>query len=101
MIRHILLFTFREGASSDDIQTMLAEFSRFPERFPQMRDWQFGRNSSRRDQHYEYAMTVHFQDRPALDAYLESIVHETFVAERFQPLVARRAIATFEVPTIT
>ena len=101
MIRHILLFSFREGVASGDIQTMLAEFSRFPERFPQMRDWQFGRNSSRRDQHYEYAMTVHFQDWAALDAYLDSASHETFVAERFRPLIARRAIATFEVPAAT
>jgi hypothetical protein len=101
MIRHILLFTFREDVAPADSQAMLAEFGRFPERFPQMRDWQLGRNASHRDRHYEYAMTVHFQDWPALDAYLDSAPHETFVAERFRPLIARRAIASFEVPATT
>lgn len=99
MIRHILLFSFRAEAPEEVVQKMLVDFSRFPQRFPQMNGWQMGRNESRRDRSFDYAVTVQFADWAALNAYLDSPEHEKFVAERFLPLISRRAIATFE-PTV-
>ena len=101
MIRHILLFSFRAEAVEEAVQAMLVEFSQFPRRFPQMNGWQMGRNKSRRDRSFDYAMTVHFADWSALNAYLDSPEHERFVIERFLPLISRRAIATFELTVAT
>jgi 2,3-dihydroxy-p-cumate/2,3-dihydroxybenzoate 3,4-dioxygenase len=97
MIRHILLFSFRDDVDVVLAQRMLDDFSRFPECYPQMQNWQLGKNASRRDQSFDYAMTVVFSDWNAANTYLESEDHERFVIERFRPLIARRAIATFDV----
>jgi 2,3-dihydroxy-p-cumate/2,3-dihydroxybenzoate 3,4-dioxygenase len=97
MIRHILLFSFHADTSAEAARSMLEEFARFPMRFSQMRDWELGRNDSSRDDTFDYAMTVKFEDRAALHAYLDSAEHERFVTERFRPLIKQRAIATFEV----
>lgn len=95
MIRHILLFSFRDDAVPDARQAMLDEFAAFPAHFPQMRDWQMGANASERDQTFSHAMTVRFDSAAELDRYLHSEKHELFVERRFKPLIARRAIATF------
>lgn len=97
MIRHILLFSFRAGTSPEAAQSMLDEFVLFPRRFPRMRDWEMGRNESTRDETFDYAMTVTFENEADLRTYLDSVEHEQFVTERFRPLISRRAIASFEV----
>ena len=95
MIRHILLFSFRAETSPEAAAAMLHEFALFPRRFTQMRNWELGLNESVRDDSFEYAMTVTFENEAGLRDYLDSDEHEQFVAERFRPLIKRRAIATF------
>lgn len=97
VIRHVLLFSFRPDAEEAERRSMLQEFEEFPNQFPQMMRWQSGLNQSKRDQTYSHAMTVEFGSFAELNEYLDSERHERFVTERFRPLVAQRAIVTFEV----
>ncbi|MDX3899329.1 MAG: Dabb family protein [Sphingobium sp.] len=97
MIRHILLFSLKEGATSEDRQAMLDELSGFPRLFPQIQNWQMGENSSSRDDMYEYGVTMEFSEREYLNRYLTSDEHERFVREKFRPLISSRAIVSFDV----
>lgn len=98
MIRHIVTFTFSPDAPEADCAAVRDELETFPDRFPAMRGWSLGRNISGRDDTFEWAFVVDFADEDALLAYLGSEAHETFVAERWKPVVARRAITTYVVP---
>lgn len=98
MIRHILLFTVRNDVPADAAALMVRELGEFPGRFPQIAGFEIGSNVSNRDDAFEYGVTMTFPSPSDLAAYLESEEHETFVRERFRPLVARRAIVSFEVP---
>ena len=61
-----------------------------------MKNWQDGRNISKRDQTFEYAFVVEFESESELLAYLNSQEHERFVRERFRPHIEARAIVRFE-----
>lgn len=98
MIRHIVTFTFAPDVPEAGRRSLLDELETFPDRFPAMRGWSLGRNVSQRDDTYEWAFVVDFADEASLLAYLNSEPHETFVAERWRPVVARRAITTYAVP---
>lgn len=98
MIRHVLTFSFRADADPATCDAVLAELETFPDRFPAMRGWALGPNISRRDDTFAYAFVVDFADEDALAAYLSSEEHETFVTERWKPVVDHRAITTFAVP---
>jgi hypothetical protein len=98
VIRHVLLFRFRDEVAESDRQAMLEELGRFPERYPAMQRFALGLNRSRRDDRFTHAMHIEFDRWDQLDAYLGSDAHEAFVASRFRPLVAERAIASIEVP---
>ena len=96
MIRHIVVFRFRDGVADTDQDHLLAALRGLPVRFPAMREFTMGLNASRRDRRFTHGFTAEFDDFDALNAYLESVEHERFVIEEFKPLIAERAIVSFE-----
>lgn len=96
MIRHMLLFSFGREVRDAARTVLLEQLRGLPDLFPVIRGFELGPNLSSRDDTYEYGMTMTFDDVAAMEGYLTSEVHETFVATRFRPLVARRAIVSFE-----
>ena len=93
----MVLFSFKPGADPARRDALLREYATFPALHPAMRHFTLGRNISERDQAFEYAFTVEFASEADLKAYLNSPEHEAHVAERFRPLVASRAIVSYEV----
>lgn len=96
MIKHIVAFRFRDDVSSQVIASTLAELEAFPQRYPQMRRWLLGPNTSTRDQSMSHAFTVEFETEEQLLAYLGSDRHGAFVRERWRPIVERQVIVTLE-----
>lgn len=96
MIRHLLMFRFKTEIDPEQRERMLSELAQFPQRFTSMRNFALGRNASTRDGSFTHAMTVEFESWSDLESYLSSAEHESFVAERFRPLIAQRAIASFD-----
>lgn len=96
MIRHMLMFRMRPDADPVSCGAMLSELATFPSRFPAMRNFALGRNASRRDDRFTYAMTIEFDSWGDLDSYLSSAEHERFVTEKFRPLIDERAIASID-----
>lgn len=90
------MFRFRPDADPEECAQMLAELGRFPGRFASMRNFALGTNASTRDDRFTHAMTIEFATWSDLDSYLSSAEHEDFVAHRFRPLIAERAIASFD-----
>ena len=96
MIKHTVMFRFKDDAPEDKKKILLDEYMTFPKKFPTMRNFSFGRNVSERDQTYEYAFCVEFETMQDLKDYLSSHEHEEHVVERFRPIVAARSISSFE-----
>jgi len=95
VIVHLVAFRFGPAVDEATRAGVLAGLGELPEHYPAMRDFHLGRNESSRDDRYEYAFTVHFDEWAELDEYLTSDRHETFVRERFRPHVDERAIVSF------
>jgi beta-phosphoglucomutase-like phosphatase (HAD superfamily) len=98
VIRHVVAFRFRADVSEADRQRVLDELATFPSVYPSMQRWGMGRNVSTRDGTFTHAFSIEFDREEDLVSYLSSETHEHFVAERFRPVVADRAIVSFEVP---
>lgn len=94
MVTHMVLFRFRPTASPEERQSLLDELAGFPAEFPAMRDFTLGTNRSRRDDRFTHAFCIRFDSQRELDEYLDSERHETFVAERWRPIIEERAIVS-------
>ncbi len=97
MIKHMVFFSFKPDVDQAGRDTLLREYTTFPKLHPKMRGFTLGRNISERDQAFEYAFTVEFESESDLKAYLNSREHEEHVVHRFRPLIATRAIVSYEV----
>lgn len=97
MIRHVVAFRFADEVAQDERAKLLDKLRALPKEFPQLRNLQLGENTSDRDQRFTHALVTEVATRAELDGYLKSDRHETFVVEHFRPLVAERAIVSFEV----
>jgi len=96
VIRHLVVFSFKDSATPAEREQLLAELAELPSHYPAMQRFALGENRSRRDDTYSHAFSIEFEREEELLAYLDSERHETFVATRFRPLVSRRAIVSFE-----
>ncbi len=96
MIRHTVVFRFRPEVDRATIDAVLAELDTFPAHFPAMRRWSAGLNRSTRDDRFTHAFSVEFDTEAELAAYLSSDRHERFVAEVWRPVIAERAIVSYE-----
>jgi hypothetical protein len=97
MIRHMVLFRFATHVSNEQQSLVLAGLADLPRLFPTMKRFGVGINISQRDQTYSHVMTIEFDARAELEAYLNSKEHEHFVATTFKPNIERRAIASYEL----
>lgn len=97
MIKHIVMFRFRSDLDDGTRAALIEEYKSFPKTFPSMRNFSFGTNKSERDNTFEYAFSVEFENKSALKAYLSSKEHEEHVVERFRPALQSRAIVSYEI----
>jgi len=96
MIKHCVSFSFKDGVTSTERESILRELNEFPMHFSAMRNWSLGPNISRRDQTFSHTFFVEFDTEQELLHYLASPRHEEFVDKRFRPNVSRRAIVTLK-----
>jgi hypothetical protein len=77
MIRHIVLFKFKEGVSWDDPHAVEAEKAiiALAGKIPELQSWFVGRNITDRPIAYDYALIAGLQDSEALQRYLVNIDH--------------------------
>jgi 2,3-dihydroxy-p-cumate/2,3-dihydroxybenzoate 3,4-dioxygenase len=96
MIEHLVAFRFRDDSDAAARAELLDALRQLPQHFPAMIDFRLGNNVSNRDDRFSHAFTVRFASVELLDAYLTSARHEAFVVDMFRPIVAERAIVSFE-----
>lgn len=96
MIRHTLSFRFAEDVDEQTRRAVLEELATFPTQYPTMQNWSLGENFSTRDDKFTHTMAMDFASRDELQAYLGSETHESFVRERWRPVIGAQAITSYE-----
>ncbi|GAA0256718.1 Dabb family protein [Cryptosporangium japonicum] len=94
MIRHVVAFRFKPEVPAETVDAILAEVESFPSRYPQMRSFVLGPNISLRDTRMSHVFTIEFDDEDDLKSYLNSESHETFVREKWRPVIDQQTIVT-------
>ncbi len=95
MMRHMLLFRFRQNIDAATKARVLRSLKDLPSHYPAMKRFGLGENVSERDKTFTYVMTMEFERAEELHNYLKSDRHEHFVATQFKPNIDDRVIATY------
>ncbi len=81
LMRHIVLFKFKDDVEPAGIDEIVAAFDDLPNKIEQIIDYEAGTNVSpeQLDQGFTHAFVVTFRDAAARDAYLPHPAHKDFV----------------------
>lgn len=80
MIKHLVLFRFREDAGSAAIDAIIAGLNGLPALIADIRSFQVGRDILRSERSYDLALVSDFVDLAALERYQVHPEHQKVVA---------------------
>jgi hypothetical protein len=87
MLKHIVIFKYREGVVKDDprVVAVYALLARLPAQIPEVCSWEQGYNVSGREIAYDLALYSSFADQEALQRYSDHPAHRA-VVERLREI---------------
>jgi len=80
-LRHVVLFKFRDDASLDAVNAVVADFGKLPAAIPGIAAYEWGTNVSPEglNNGFTHCFTLSFASDAERDAYLVHPAHERFV----------------------
>lgn len=97
MMRHVVMFRFRDGAPANARESIEAGLARLPERIPEIESYRFGADLGLREGNFDYCLVAEFADAEAFARYVEHPEHRRFIEERLAPVVAERVSVQYTV----
>lgn len=82
VLRHVVLFQFKDSSTPADIETIVTAFRGLPEKVPQIKDFEWGTDMSPEGlaQGFTHCFLVTFASEADRDAYLPHPAHQAFVS---------------------
>ncbi len=82
LLRHIVLFKFKEGTTAEELATIENTFTVLPSKIPQIVDFEWGTNNSPEglDKGFTHSFFVSFKSEEDRAIYLPHPDHKAFVA---------------------
>ena len=77
VLRHVVLFKFKEGTSTDALNAMTTAFSELPGKIPEIKDFEWGLNNSPEglEKGFTHCFLVTFKSAADRDTYLPHPAH--------------------------
>ena len=96
LLRHVVLFAFRDDASYDDVDAIVAGFAALPAAIPGITAYEWGTNVSPESLNdgFTHCFTLTFAQAEDRDAYLAHPAHQRFVA-MLKPVVDKSLVLDY------
>ena len=81
LLRHVVMFSFKEESSAEDIKTVEDAFIALQDKIPQIRDFEWGTNNSPEglNKGLTHCFLVTFESEEDREIYLPHPAHQAFV----------------------
>jgi len=81
LLRHIVLFKFKEDTTKEDLTAIENAFAELPAKIPEIVDFEWGTNNSPEglDKGFTHSFFVSFKDEKGREVYLPHPDHKAFV----------------------
>jgi hypothetical protein len=96
MLRHVVLFRWREGTTADQVEAVRAGAAALPARIPELVRYTVGADAGLVEGNWDFAVVADLEDADAYRRYADHPAHQALIAERIRPILAARAAVQFE-----
>ncbi len=97
-LRHVVLFKFKDSASKEQVEKIVAEFKNLPKKIPFIVEFEYGTNNSPEglNEGLTHAFLVTFKNAKDRDAYIPHEAHTAFV-EILKPHLEKAVVIDYYV----
>ena len=96
MLRHVVLFTWKDDATEEQKQALHDGLAKLPPAIDTIRAYKFGPDAGLNPANCDYALVADFGDQAGYLTYRDHPAHRELVERFVTPIVARRAAIQFE-----
>ena len=81
LLRHVVMFQFKESSPASDVQSIVDAFRKLPEKIPEIADFEYGTNNSPEGLNggFTHCFLVTFKSEKDREVYLPHQAHKEFV----------------------
>jgi len=97
MIRHVVLFRWKEGVTADDVAEVSASLATLPALIPEIREFQFGSDLGILEGNADYAVAALFDSAADMLAYRNHPDHVAFMTQVLAPRLDQRTAVQFDL----
>jgi len=97
VILHLVTFTWRPGASNDDVVAIIEALTSMPGHIPELLSYSFGPDLGLRQGNADFAVAAVLESPQTLPAYLDHPEHVRIIEEFIAPLMATRQAVQIEL----
>lgn len=91
MIRHIVLFRFKETTTPEDVARLEAAISPLPRMIPEIRRYSFGPDVTGDEGNWDFGLAAEFDDVAGYETYRDDERHREIITGTIRPLISERA----------
>jgi hypothetical protein len=97
MIRHVVLFTWKDGTTDEQRERVATELRTLPPLMSGMRAYHVGPDAGLAAGNSDFAVVADFQDLASFEAYRDHPAHRAVIDESITPIRASRAALQYEI----
>lgn len=97
MIKHIVLLTWKEGASQDQIDAVTSSFRALEDEIEEIVSYSFGEDACIYRGNADYALIAEFRNEADLKAYVVHPSHQELLAKVTGPIMASFQSVQFHI----
>lgn len=95
MIRHTVMFRWREDVTPSDIEAAFAALEGLPAAIEEVRSFSFGSDAGLAEGNFDAVVVADFDDAPGYRRYAEHPEHLRVIREALRPLIAERVAVQY------
>jgi hypothetical protein len=96
MLRHVVLFTWVEGTTEEQLKVLGARLAELPGLIPEIGAYSFGADAGINEGGYDLAIVADFPDRESYLVYRDHPDHRALIEECIAPIRDQRAAIQYE-----
>lgn len=95
MFRHVVMFRWREDATSEQRRAVSDSLAALPGSIPELRAYRFGSDAGLKPDNYHFVVVADFDDQAGYETYRDHPAHRAIVDTHVDPITATRAAVQF------
>jgi Stress responsive A/B Barrel Domain len=98
VLRHVVVFRWKEGTTTAQVDAIMAALSALPDQIPELRAYRFGVDAGLSPGNADFAVVADADDEAGWAVYRDHPAHRRVIEELISPVIETRTAVQYVIP---